>query len=226
MLTSLLSEFTDIVTFDVETTGIDPKHDEIIEIGMLRISSNQYGAIVKDEYSTLIRLSAERYLLPVITNLTGITDRQLLDEGISKASACEKIVEILDCSNPLIVAFNAQFDLCFLYYFLSLHEKAFLLKNAKMLDALTIFKDRKPYPHKLSDAVQAYSLSTNTAHRALGDAKITYELLCKMENEYDDLFHYVNLFGFNPKYGITGTKISSIRYLPQEYNKQYKLYEM
>jgi DNA polymerase-3 subunit epsilon len=38
---------------------------------------------------------------------------------------------------------------------------------------------------------------------------------------------YINLFGYNPKHGISGKKISSVTYLPQPYNrpKGAKLYE-
>jgi DNA polymerase-3 subunit epsilon len=93
-----------------------------------------------------------------------------------------------------------------------------------MLDAMTIYKDRKPYPHKLRDAAGAYSLSDSNAHRAGDDALTTFDLLCKMGAEADDLIHYVNLFGYNPKYGIPKPKISSINYLPQGYDLRTRLY--
>ena len=35
-----------------------------------------------------------------------------------------------------------------------------MLKGAQMLDALTIYKDRRPFPHKLCNAVDAYQLKT------------------------------------------------------------------
>jgi DNA polymerase-3 subunit epsilon len=47
-----------------------------------------------------------------------------------------------------------------------------------------------------------------------------------MGKEEDNLHHYVNLFGYNPKYGISGQKISSVRYLPQKYDSIKKLYEL
>ncbi|MCL2153713.1 MAG: exonuclease domain-containing protein, partial [Oscillospiraceae bacterium] len=122
-------------------------------------------------------------------------------------------------------AYNAQFDLCFLYYFLYNFGKNDALKNTKMLDVLTVYRDRKPYPHKLIDAVSMYSLDTNNAHRALDDARVTFELLSEMGKELDDLEHYINLFGYNPKYGVSGPKISSVKYLPQGYDRIKKLYE-
>lgn len=98
----------------------------------------------------------------------------------------------------LIVAYNAQFDLCFLYYFLAQFGMADVLRGAKMLDALTVYKDRRPFPHKLCNAVDAYQLKTQNTHRAIDDARATLELLAAMEQEEQDLERYVNLFGYNP----------------------------
>ena len=47
-----------------------------------------------------------------------------------------------------------------------------------------------------------------------------------MEEECDDLYKYINLFGYNPKYGVSGTKISSVTYKAQAYNCPKKLYEL
>ena len=47
-----------------------------------------------------------------------------------------------------------------------------------------------------------------------------------MEEERDDLMRYVNLFGFNPKYGIGGKPIGSVRYLPQGFDPVKPLYEI
>ena len=125
----------------------------------------------------------------------------------------------------LLAAYNAHFDLSFLYFFLITFQQEACLKNLKLLDVLTIYKDRRPYPHKLSDAAVAYGLGSPDAHRALNDVNTTFELLCKMGEEPDDLERYVNLFGYNPKYGVSGQKISSVRYLPQSFNVKSPLYD-
>ena len=225
MLNSLFKRFDNIIIIDTETTGFDPRHDEIIEIAILRKADKQGIAVIEDDFSTFIKLSPGRSVPPVVTGLTGITEKQLLEEGVSKEQACERVAELICCPNPVLVAYNAQFDLCFLYFFLDRFGKVGLLKNIKMLDALTIYRDRRPYPHKLSDAVLMYSLSNSANHRALDDARTTFELLCKMGEESDDLERYVNLFGYNPKYGINGPKISSVKYSPQGYGLTKKLYE-
>ena len=226
MLGTLFNRFDNILVFDIETTGFDAKKDEIIEIALLHVVNTQNHPIIEDELNVLIKLTSGKSLPAQITNLTGITGQQLLEEGIDKEKACAKLVDKLCCRNPLLVAFNAQFDLCFLYYFLRIFGKAGELKKVKMFDALTVYRDRKPYPHKLSDAAQDYVLDAKNSHRALDDARLTFELLCALGKESDDLERYVNLFGYNPKYGVSGQKISSVRYLPQRYDSDRKLYEL
>ena len=227
LLASLFQQFENIIVLDVETTGINPKYEEIIELAAIRLEKGQdlSGPDPDRELDVLVKLSDGRRLPPVITELTGISEQQLAGEGVSKAHACGKLSALLHCKNPLLVAYNAQFDLCFLYYFLDRFGKAGCLQNVKMLDALTVYKDRRPYPHTLRDAVAAYELKTKNTHRAIDDAKATLELLCAMEEETGDLERYINLFGYNPKYGISGPKISSVKYLPQPYDMPNKLYE-
>jgi len=225
MLNSLFKDFTNIIVFDVETTGTDSRKDEIIEIAMLRVVNEQGAPVIADEYDVFIKLSPGKKLPAIITEITGITGQQLHDEGLPKGEVCEKIVEMLSCQNLLLAAYNAQFDLSFLFHFLNSFDKAGVLNNAKVLDALTIYRDRRPYPHKLSDAANMYSLTSDGAHRAYADTIVTFDLLCEMGKESDDLFRYVNLFGYNPKYGVSGSKISSVRYLPQGYGRVKKLYE-
>jgi len=224
MLDSLFHRFENIIILDVETSGFDPMRDEIIELAALKIHNRLGTPIFTSELDLFIRLAEGRRLPQEITQLTGITEMQLEREGELKPTACEKFTQILDCSTPLIVAYNAQFDLRFIHYFLNNYGKADVLNTAKYLDALTVYKDRRPYPHTLKDAVRAYSLKSQNTHHAIDDVKATWELLCAMENEFDDLVNYINLFGYNPKYGISGPKIDSVKYRPQPYNVSKKLY--
>ena len=94
-----------------------------------------------------------------------------------------------------------------------------------MLDAMTIYKDRRDYPHKLENAVAAYALKTQNTHRAIDDTKAAFELLQAMEQERADLERYINLFGYHPKYGVSGPRISSVTYRPQPYGSAHRLYE-
>ena len=52
------------------------------------------------------------------------------------------------------------------------------------------------------------------------------KLTAEEEKEKNDLVRYVNLFGYNPKYGIDGKPIGSVTYKPQPYDSPKPLYEM
>jgi DNA polymerase-3 subunit epsilon len=225
VLRSLFPHFDKIVVLDVETTGLDCRKDEIIELAAIRVALGVAAHRIEYEISTLIQLSCAKKLPNHITSLTGITEQMLLNDGQPKYKVCDAIVEILSCPKTLIAAYNAQLDLCFLYFFLMRFERETILKKVKMLDVMSIYKDRRDYPHKLRDAVNAYGIEHENSHRAIADAKATLAVLSAMDSEKDDLHKYINLFGYNPKYGISGPKISSITYLPQGYNRSRRLYE-
>ena len=220
MLDCLFSQFDNIVVLDTETTGLNHKSDEIIELAMLHITRD--GCV--KQYDEFIRLSPGKVLPPEISQLTGITEEMLINQGVSKNSAAAALEEMMALSKPLIVAYNTQFDIGFLYYLLLNSGRAEVLKNIKLLDAMTIYKDRHPFPHKLCNASETYSLSGQNTHRAIDDTLATYELLCAMDKECDDLAEYINLFGYNPKYGVSGQRVRSVTYLPQGYHNTEKLY--
>ena len=103
-----------------------------------------------------------------------------------------------------------------------------ILRTPHFLDALTVYRDRRDYPHKLCNAIEAYGLgeSAVNSHRAVDDARATVQLLEAMSRERDDLDRYLNLFGTHPKYGLSGRKIASVTYRPQPYQRTVPLYEL
>ena len=221
MLETLFERLDSLLVLDTETTGFAPRRDEVIELAMLRLSPD--GG--EESYDEFIRLSPGRELPARITELTGITE-DMLRLGVSKASAARALADMLGKGErTLVCAYNAQFDLVFLYYLLDAYGLAGALRAVKFLDAMTVYRDRRPYPHRLADAVEAYSLSTQNTHRAIDDTRATCELLCAMEAEESDLCRYVNLFGYNPKYGPPRPRIRSVSYRPQGFDALGKLYE-
>ena len=221
MLECLFEQFDSLVVLDTETTGFVPRRDEVIELAMLRVSPSG----VEEEYDEFIRLSPGKSLPPRITELTGITEEDLLS-GVGKDRVAQALAEMLTKGGrTLVCAYNAQFDLLFLYYLLDAYGLAGALREVRFLDAMTVFRDRRPYPHRLADAVEAYSLRSQNTHRAIDDTRATYELLCAMDEEESDLGLYVNLFGYSQKYGVSGKRISSVTYRPQGFDAIGKLYE-
>lgn len=219
---TLFSQFDRIVVFDTETTGIDFDRDEIIELGAVALT--QAGE--SDAMDALIRLSPGRSLPPFITDLTGITPAQLADQGEEKEAASRRFCEMLAGERTLLVAYNAQFDLNFLYRLLRPFSLVGALRAPRFLDALTVYRDRRDYPHKLANAIESYGLqdAVKNSHRAVDDARATVALLEAMAAEKDDLAQYIDLFGVHPKYGISGRAIGSVKYRPQPYQRTMPLY--
>ncbi len=223
MHSTLFTEFDRVVVFDTETTGIDFARDEIIELGAVCLTADGE----QDSLEALVQLSPGRSLPPFITELTGITAEQLAREGVDKRAAGEGFCRLLHgACRPLLVAYNAQFDLNFLYRLLRPLGLADALRPPRFLDALTVYRDRRDYPHKLCNAIEAYGLGATAvnSHRAVDDARATAALLEAMAAERDDLIRYLDLFGVHPRYGISGRPIASVTYRPQSYRRTAPLY--
>lgn len=143
-------------------------------------------------------------------------------------TAAEGFCRLLEgAERPLLVAYNEQFDLNFLYHLLRPLNLVSVLKKPRFLDALTVYRDRRDYPHKLCNAIEAYGLTeAENSHRAVDDARATVLLLEAMAAERDDLTQYIDLFGVHPKYGVSGRKIASVTYCPQPYDRRVPLYEL
>ena len=226
-LKKLFDTYSSIIVLDTETSGLDPKKNTIIEISCVKLVCDGKNAIITDKLDYLIKLPEGEMLDPKIVELTHITDIMLKTEGLSEKEVCEKFSDLFKEEKILIVAYNAQFDMNFLFYFLARHNKAHILKKINMLDALTVYKDRHDYPHKLENAIVIYNLEgkVQNSHRAIDDTLATVEVLKCMDEELSDLEKYINLFGYNPKFGISMQKISSVTYKPQGYKRFKKLYE-
>ena len=221
----LWKQFDRIVIFDTETTGIEFGKDRIIELGAVSLENGKEVDCMDD----LIRLPEGQCLPSFITDLTGITNEQLAEEGVEQETAVMDFCRLLDgAEQPLLVAYNAQFDLNFLYHFLRPYNKVGVLRAPRFLDALTVYKDRRDYPHKLHNAIDAYVLGDKAvnSHRAVDDARATVLLLEAMAAEKDDLERYIDLFGVHPKYGMNGRKIASVTYRKQPYQRIRPLYEL
>ena len=225
-LDRLFETYDKLFLFDTETTGLIYNRDEIIEFAAVVLEKKDGAITVTAEYDELITLSPGGFVPAQIEALTGISNQDIRERGIPKARVCCDIARMM-AGNTLLLAYNAHFDLSFLFYLLLRHGDPTILKGKDKLDLLTVYKDRRSYPHKLCNAIEAYGLSGKVvhSHRAVDDVLATVEVMKCMEAERDDLCRYINLFGYNPKYGISGKPIGSITYKPQGFDPVRPLYE-
>ena len=223
----LFSKYDRLVLFDTETTGLHPDRDEIIEFAAVVVEQRDGQAVILEEYDEPIALSPGGFVPPEIEKLTGISNEDLQLRGIEKTRLCDDITRIV-AGNTLLLAYNAHFDLCFLYYHLLRWGDPMILKGKDKLDLLTVYKDRQPYPHKLCNAIEQYGLADQVvnSHRAVDDVVATVAVMKAMEQEKDDRERYVTLFGYNPKYGVGGKPIGSVTYKPQRFDPPAPLYEV
>ena len=222
---NLFAKYDRLVLFDTETTGLAYHRDEIIEFAAVVVEQENGQPVVKEEYDQLITLSPGGFVPPMIEKLTGITNQDLREKGVPKTRVCCDIARMFR-GNTLLLAYNAHFDLSFLFYMLLRDGDPTVLKGKDKLDLLTVYKDRHSYPHKLCNAIEVYDLAGKVvnSHRAVDDVLATVEVMKAMEAERNDLLRYVNLFGYNPKYGVEGKPIGSVTYKPQRFDPKEPLY--
>ena len=152
---------SDYVVFDLETTGIRPKEDEIIEISALKVRAHKPVA----EYSTLV--NPRRHIPAAATAVNHITDDMVKDApGLEKA--LEGFLEFT--GNDILVGHNIHnFDLNFIYN-AAMRVFGTGIEN-DYID--TLFMARQCLPglshHRLPDVSEYFHLNTKGAHRALND---------------------------------------------------------
>ena len=219
----LLENYDRIILFDTETTGLDATKNQIIEIAAIGISASDE---VK-EMDEFVKLHSCDTIPAEIVEKTGITD-EMVAAGIEETEAVNRFMALFG-EKTLLIAYNAQFDLDFLAHAIirSAKDQLKLFNTADYLDPLCVAKDRKPYPHKLCDMIDFYKITdVVNSHRAIDDVKALAAVVEAMETERNDVFKYVNLFGFNPKYGAPERRFKKVCYHPQPYGKPKLPYDI
>ncbi|MDD3106540.1 MAG: exonuclease domain-containing protein, partial [Bacilli bacterium] len=181
--------------------------------------------VLADQFDELIII--RNPLQQRIIELIGITDQLIQTYGKEEQVVAKEFHRrfLENKENTLFIAYNAHFDIGFIGKMLSRHGLS-LPNMPSYLDALTVFKDRVSYPHRLENAIGHYNLEylVKNSHRAIDDVKATFEVVKAMSLENDNLNRYINLFGYNPKYPITN-KVKGVEYRPQSFGNKKKLYE-
>ena len=158
-----------LVALDIETTGLDPKNDRMIEIGAVRF----VGTDVKAEFETLINPGIR--IPPFITQLTGITDAMVRGEKIPQVEDAVRSLSDFVGDSP-IIGHNIRFDLGFLHSHKIL-EKNPAIDTYEMASVILPSEGR----YNLRALGQSLAIPMRATHRALDDTKVTQAV-------YDELF--------------------------------------
>jgi ATP-dependent DNA helicase DinG len=148
-----------IVALDIETTGLDPQKDAILEIGAVRFN----GRRIEAEWDTL--LNPGRSIPPFITQLTGITNQMVAHAPPLQ----DMLADLKDfVGNAPILGHNVGFDLAFLrrYGAFELNEE---IDTYEMASILLPGAGR----YNLAALAQALVVPQQDKHRALADALVT-----------------------------------------------------
>jgi len=160
---------------DLETTGLDPKQDQIIEIGIQIFDS----ANMMDQFSMLIDPHLDVGIPAHITDLTGITSDDL--EGQPNIeSVMSEVTKLLE--GKIIVGHNIGFDLGFL-------SAAGFELTGSAFDTweLAYILDFDSPDYSLDTLLSRHNIYRAQAHRALDDAKATAELFLRLSDFIDNL---------------------------------------
>ncbi|MEW6556182.1 MAG: single-stranded-DNA-specific exonuclease RecJ [Elusimicrobiota bacterium] len=155
----------DIVVLDIETTGLSPLMDEIVEIGAVKIRNFvQIGT-----FSTLVK--PHSHIPKSISAIHGITDEDCKDAP-DITEVIKKFLVFL--GDAIIVAHNANFDTAFLY--LAARKIKEEIPN-EVIDTLEISRALFPFrSHGLDALAKDLDVEIKNYHRALSDAIVTAEI--------------------------------------------------
>lgn len=158
------------VAFDIETTGLSSRSNEIIEIGAVKIENFQ----ITDRFHSLV--CPKRNIPMEITQLTGITN-----EMVKGQPAIDEVLEdFLNFVGDLpVAAHNASFDVSFIQEACSHRNTAF---SNEVIDTIKLSKlllpDLKKY--RLDSVASSLNISMKNHHRADDDAETAGKIMLKL----------------------------------------------
>lgn len=174
------------VVVDLETSGINPKKDEIIKISAIRVVDYQKT----ERFDRLIR--PQKPLSPEIEKLTGICNEQL--------SSCDPIDIVLNeflewHKNDLLTIFDREFDISFLENVCERISRCF---NRPSLDVLHVMN--KLYPAIISRRVR-------TAYNRLNISASAEDDVVRVANIWITCIHRLRSLGLRVVQDIDDTYI-------------------
>ena len=163
------------IAFDVETTGLYPSSDRIVEIGAVLFEN---GKLTK-KYGTLVNAMVS---IPSSATAVNHIDNNMIKTAPSETEVYRNLVDFLGDSlqkNTIICAHNAKFDFGFL------SETLMRLGydgNIRYVDTLSLSRKwvKGLVNYKQETVANYFGLHNTNAHRAENDAEICANLLWKL----------------------------------------------
>jgi DNA polymerase III epsilon subunit len=153
-----------LIVFDLETTGLDPYKDEIIEIAAIKINTESTH---HEAYQTLVKPSKK--IPKRATEINGITNEMVEQEGKSQEIAIKEFIDFI--GDLRLVAYNADFDISFIKSALEKHNLTIKNEHSCALKmARRAWKGLDSY--KLENLCNRAGISTKGNHRALKDCEL------------------------------------------------------
>lgn len=165
----------DIVAFDLETTGLDPKDDEIVEISALGYRGREEVGASTDIISPKKRISKEA------EQVHGISNEKAQREGSQWEEVRGKYEKQLRWADAHC-AYNSDFDISFL-------KEAMNYPEHPVLDPFWVAQRFIPKDilirKNLSSLCEHFGIRVEDAHRAEDDTRRTVKVLFELFDEYD-----------------------------------------
>ena len=212
-----LIDFPDeYIVFDIETTGLDSKFDEIIEIGAIKVKNGE----VINTFNSLIKPQQE--INEFITALTGITNEMVAD-----APNIEEVLpQFLNyICHDILIGHNVNFDINFVYdwsLFLGLSP---LTNN--FIDTMRIGRRLLPElgHHRLIDLAKNFKVDIEGNHRALKDVYITNDVYINLRKLVAERYSTVENFKEEIKKISKGLRASDITTNNTEFDESNILFD-
>lgn len=171
-----------IIALDVETTGVNPQTDRIVEIAWMPIDPSLDRTTQLDEVRRTY-INPEMRIPAEASDIHHITDDMVADAPTFRDIADQLMFQIGDAD--VIVAYNGTFDIAFLSESFARIGYVWPPEGIKLLDPYKIWVDR--VPRSLSSAFRVFTGQTvdeEQAHSAAYDVYMVAAVLNAMEDEY------------------------------------------
>ncbi len=187
----------EIIVFDVETTGLNPKKERLTEIGAVKLKNMQ----IIDSFNIMV--NPEKTIPQKIVELTGITDEMVADAP-KEEEAIRKFIEFCG-SDAVLVAHNARFDDSFIQSACQRHDINF---EYALIDTLILCQCMLPEMgrHKLNLVAKQLKLGKFEHHRASDDARMLAKIYIELVNRLINEKNLKTLAELNTKSGSIDVK--------------------